>query len=464
MSEINRLMDQLTQRRISRREFIIRTTALGLSASSIAALLSACAPAAPATPTPTKPAVLTPVAVATPVPTPPPKEVKLTFWTWQKHDEELAKGFMAKNPNIKIETTVGGPWDLQDKLVAALAAGMGAPDISRVVMRMFYKFSGPGRGMLDITDRAAPFKKDIPEHLLSLMTVGDRIYGLPSENNLCGLFYRKDIFDKYGFKAPETWDEFIQIGKTLREKENIAMLPLWIPGGFWGSDHYRMYLQSRGGNIFDKGNKIIENNKLAKETLRWYYDLKAKHNIGWLTQLFKPEFYAGMNANAFVTWPMNSGDIVSMKRNCAGLSGKWARTPFPLWAKDAPKYNAELGSSGVAIPAQTKYPEEAWKFVQFYAVSLEGQTLLWEKGNQIPSYKPAFESKEVIDKPDPYFGGGTLRDFLRDRATPIFNYLGWAEVSVILGEEIDSMWAGKQEPEQAWDNVEKRIKEKGIGR
>ncbi|MCL5076221.1 MAG: ABC transporter substrate-binding protein [Chloroflexi bacterium] len=71
MSEFDRLLAELVTRRVSRREFIMRATALGLSASSIAALLAACAPA-PAAPTPTAvvPPTPTPVAVKPPTPTP----------------------------------------------------------------------------------------------------------------------------------------------------------------------------------------------------------------------------------------------------------------------------------------------------------------------------------------------------------------------------------------------------------
>lgn len=390
------------------------------------------------------------------------QKTKLTFWTWQNHDADVAKAFMAKYPTIAIETIVMGPWDLEDKLLTAVAAGRGAPDVARVVARRFYKFSGPGRGMLDITDKALPYKKDIPENLWVLMERDGRMYGLPSERNLCGLFYRRDLLAKYGFEAPKTWDEFMKIGSVLRDKEGIAMLPLWVPGQHWGSEHFRMYLQSRGGNIFDKNGKLIRNNRLARETMRWYYDLLEKHKIAWPTQFFKPEFYAGMNANRFATWPMNAGDVVSMKRYCPDLAGKWGRAPFPVWGEGAPKYNAELGSSAVAIPSQTKYPAEAWEFVKFYAVSVEGQKLLWEKGGQIPSYQPAFDLDEVSRQPDPYFGGDTLEDFLGDRVTPPFYYYNWAEVSEILGQEIDAMFAGRYQPEQAWDNVERRIIERGL--
>jgi len=329
------------------RAYLSRRAFLRLAGASLAgAALTGCA--APTTSAPAANAAPTALPAASQAP------VRLTFWSWQKHDQELAQAYMNKNPGVTIETTIGGPWDLQDKLVAALAAGTGAPDVARIIMRMFYKFSGKGKGMWDVTDRIQEYKASAPEWAWALLTKDGRTYGLPSENNLCGLFYRKDIFDKYNLKPAATWTEYVEQGKEILAKEKTAMLPLWAPGGQWASDHFRMYLQNRGGNIFTPDGKLIENNKLAKETLRWYFDLKDKHGIGYPTTIFQPEFYAAMNATKFVTWPMNSGDIVSIKKNCPDLSGKWVRAPMPLWDANGPKYNAELGSSGIALPEQGK--------------------------------------------------------------------------------------------------------------
>ncbi|MCL4459889.1 MAG: ABC transporter substrate-binding protein [Chloroflexi bacterium] len=67
MEEVDRLQGLFSQGKISRREFIVRAAALGLSVSSIAAFLSACAPppAAP-TPTPVPPKAPTPTTVPAP--------------------------------------------------------------------------------------------------------------------------------------------------------------------------------------------------------------------------------------------------------------------------------------------------------------------------------------------------------------------------------------------------------------
>jgi hypothetical protein len=69
MEEIDRsLIRRLQEGRMSRREFIVRAAAAGLSLNSIAAILAACAPA----PTPT------PAAPAKPAGTPAPSKPVVT--------------------------------------------------------------------------------------------------------------------------------------------------------------------------------------------------------------------------------------------------------------------------------------------------------------------------------------------------------------------------------------------------
>ena len=36
--------------------------------------------------------------------------------------------------------------------------------------------------------------------------------------------YRKDIFEKYNLEVPETWDDFLDVCRTLKEKEEIPLI------------------------------------------------------------------------------------------------------------------------------------------------------------------------------------------------------------------------------------------------
>ncbi len=42
------------------------------------------------------------------------------------------------------------------------------------------------------------------------------VYGLPYVANAAGVLYNKDMFEKYGWKVPETWSEFVNLCETIK--------------------------------------------------------------------------------------------------------------------------------------------------------------------------------------------------------------------------------------------------------
>ncbi len=50
------------------------------------------------------------------------------------------------------------------------------------------------------------------------------VYLFPESLNCEFFLYRKDIFDKYELQAPETWDEFLKVCKTLKEKGETPLI------------------------------------------------------------------------------------------------------------------------------------------------------------------------------------------------------------------------------------------------
>ena len=69
------------------------------------------------------------------------------------------------------------------------------------------------------------------------LTVNDRQYGVPWGYYQWGVYYRTDIFQRYGLSEPQTWDEFLQVSETLK-RNNITPIAigtkfLWTAGGWF---------------------------------------------------------------------------------------------------------------------------------------------------------------------------------------------------------------------------------------
>src|SRR3989339_536300 len=104
------------------------------------------------------------------------------------------------------------------------------------------------------------------------------IYGLPDDIKCELMGYRKDLSVKYGLKAPETWEEFINQAKDIVKKENNEKLK----GAAWGDNIYNKFLVllfCNGGEIYNEEGEIDITDKSFVSTLEFMYDMKYKHEI-----------------------------------------------------------------------------------------------------------------------------------------------------------------------------------------
>jgi ABC-type glycerol-3-phosphate transport system substrate-binding protein len=99
------------------------------------------------------------------------------------------------------------------------------------------------------------------------------LYRVPHEFACGYFFYRKDLLDEMGLEVPTTWDEIIEVGTQVTDKENNvwATLDAISKGGLlWV---YLAYLTSQtGGSIFDVDEGTIE-------AIQFLYDMIHTHEI-----------------------------------------------------------------------------------------------------------------------------------------------------------------------------------------
>ena len=69
------------------------------------------------------------------------------------------------------------------------------------------------------------------------MTVDGKQYGIPYSYYQWGVYYRTDIFEKYGLEEPKTWDEFMAVNDTLVANGitpiTIGTKYLWTAAGWF---------------------------------------------------------------------------------------------------------------------------------------------------------------------------------------------------------------------------------------
>ena len=148
--------------------------------------------------------------------------------------------------DLSVETY--GSDDMVTKITVELASGE-LPDIFTYwggLQRL-----GPlveGDSLLDMeeffdeTDVAT--RNDFTQAGINHFTIDGVLRGLPMESNIASFVVNKSIFDRYGLKLPETYEDMVAAGEVLREN---GIIPFAMasnggnPAHFWFSEMYKQY-------------------------------------------------------------------------------------------------------------------------------------------------------------------------------------------------------------------------------
>jgi len=130
------------------------------------------------------------------------KSGTITIWSWDPNFnipimKEAAERYSKDNPKVTFEIVDLAKADVEQKLHINLASGVtaGLPDIVLIEDYNAQKYlqSYPG-AFADLTDKIK--FSDFANYKVGLMTLDGKVYGLPFDSGVSGLFYRTDYLEK----------------------------------------------------------------------------------------------------------------------------------------------------------------------------------------------------------------------------------------------------------------------------
>lgn len=339
-------------------------------------------------------------------------KTKVVAWAWDpsfngaalKIAEELYK---KEHPDFELEVVEMAKADLEQKLNTNLASGVkdGLPDIILVNDPNIQKYvnSYPNT-FADFTDKV-DFTKFSP-YKVDALRIDNKIYGVPFDIGVTGMFYRSDYLEQAGFQPEDleniTWDKYIEIGKIVKEKTGKYMATI-NPN----DEALTSILLQSGGSWYitpdNKGNFV--NNPVMAETLRVYKAIAdsgiAKPVTGW------SEFVGSFNAGDVATVVSGVWQIASIM-DAKDQSGKWRVAPIPkLNVEGAANASNEGGSSWFVLDG-SKNKDTA---MDFLAKTIGGSSEFYERflkeNGGVGSYMPAFTSEAYGQKSE-FFGGQAI--------------------------------------------------------
>jgi multiple sugar transport system substrate-binding protein len=231
------------------------------------------------------------------------------------------------------------------------------------------------------------FKSTLPA-----MTVGGKQWGIPFAYYQWGVYYRKDLFDKYGISVPKTWDEFLAAGKKLKENGitpfTIGTKFPWTAAGWFDyldlrTNGYDFHIQLMDGKVPYSDPRVKEVFAKWKELIDAGFFLASHSNYSWQESV--PFLLNGKAAMILI------GNFFTQTIP-ADMNDKFGFFPFPVIKPDV-AVGEDAPVDTIHIPAKAKNKAGARKFLEFVAKPETQQTIA-EGIKQLP---PNLNAKAPVD-------------------------------------------------------------------
>lgn len=287
---------------------------------------------------------------------------------------EAVKLFKVENPDLDVQLNTFDHEAYKTAIRNFLVTE--APDICLWFAGNRMKFFVDEGLFMDVSD---VWKKegldDSMASSLKALTVDGKQYGVPFSYYQWGVYYRTDIFDKYGLKEPKTWDEFMNVNATLVANGitpiTIGTKYLWTAAGWFdymnlrvnGYDYHMKLMAGEASYLDPELDKVFE---LWGEMVTKGYFLENHATYSW--QEAQAPLIKGEAAMYLI------GNFMIPDMEAAGVVDKIGFFQFPIIDPSVGVFE-DAPTDTFHIPQNASNVENAKKFLAFIARP-EIQTIL----------------------------------------------------------------------------------------
>lgn len=326
-------------------------------------------------------------------------KVTLTMWAWDPNMDKVVAIWNKAHPaiQVKLSNPAGGD-QLVSKLITAHQAKNG-PDIAKVEYQSLPAMV-VGGVVRDITSSTAAAIKDFDENTLKATKFDGKVYGIPQDIAPLMLFYRTDVFQKYGLTVPTTWDQYAQQAKTLRQKApsvHMTNFDAQDPGWFAG------LVQQGGADWWTPQGTAwkVDINGAASKKVSAYWENLVKTDAISKNPSFSPQWNKQMNDGSLATWISGAWAPAQLGGIAPDTRGKWAVAPLPAWTA-GDTTTGIWGGSAMTVTTDSQHPAEAAQFISWLNTDSAAVTAQIQHINVYPAATSG-RSLSILTTPPPFF-------------------------------------------------------------
>ncbi|MBG0814558.1 ABC transporter substrate-binding protein [Planomonospora sp. ID82291] len=330
----------------------------------------------------------------------PAGPVTLTYWTWAPNMDKVVEVWNEAHPDVQVTVSkqAGGD-DAAAKYLTAAKAG-NPPDLVQAEYQMLPSFVAAD-AVADLAAEAAQAKAAFSEGTWGQVTLGtDGVYAIPQDSGPMMLYYRQDLFEKYGIEVPKTWDEYAEAARAVRKKDPKVFLGTFSskdPGSFAG---LAQQAGAQWWSISGDAWKVAVDDAATVKVADYWGGL-VKEGVIDDQPYFTPEWNKALNDGTLLTWPSAVWGPGVLASNAPKGKGKWAIAPLPQWSAGE-NVSGFWGGSSTAVSATTPHKAAAVRFATWLNTDPQALDLLIKEAAVYPA---ATKGGELLTEAPEYFAG-----------------------------------------------------------
>lgn len=354
-------------------------------------------------------------------------KVTLDYWSWVPGMQKALDVWNRENPDIqvKLKTVPSGNAGTYQNLSNALKAGK-APDLGQIEYDSLASFRLK-EGLTDIS--SCPGVEEAGDAFVdwtwSQVQFGadgkDGVWAVPQDTGPMALFYRKDIYDKLGMKAPATWDEYAEQARRLKKEGRFITHfsqtdPNWFTGLLWQN---KATMFERAGDSW----KVTVDRPESRQVADYWQKMIDDKLVATDLQGFSPSLYKAWNDGEVVTWVSAAWGYSTIRDNAKSTAGAWAVAPMPQWKK-GDRQAGNWGGSITTVMAGSEHPAEAAKFALWLNTDPEALEILNREGGLYPAAKAGLELP-ALQQPVDFYGKQKVFDVFAQASSQVDTGFTW---------------------------------------
>jgi len=350
----------------------------------------------------------------------------LTFWSWVPGVDEAVEVWNRDNPNIQVrvrETPAGNAGTYQN-MFNALRAG-NAPDLAQVEYDSLPSFRIQN-GLQDIGGcGVADREGDFIDWTWNQVSFGeDAAYAVPQDTGPMALYYRRDLFKRYGIEVPRTWEQYRAAAEELAQEDVfITHFPQrdtnWFAGLAWQAG-------ARWFGLDGEEWQVSLTDEPTRRVAEYWQGLIDDELVATNLQGFSEQWNAALARGRVATWVSAVWGNNTITTNAPRTEGDWAVAPMPQW-EEGGDAAGNWGGSSTAVLRGSRYPREAAQFALWLNTNPQALEILNREGGLYPATTAGLEI-EPLQQPSEFFSDQNIFETFAEASSNVNTEWQWGPI------------------------------------